>query len=71
MKVTREQKDMLRKYMPEIEELVETGDIRELELALDRVIVEKGLDKEGEITREGVMLQKIYDEIFEQNREGL
>ena len=67
MKITREEMEVLRKYIPDVDAIVKSGDVSEFELTLDRVIIENGLDKNDEITKVGVMLQGIYDKIFDRN----
>jgi len=67
MKITREEMEVLRKYIPDVDAIVKSGDVPEFELTLDRAIIENGLDKNDEITKVGVMLQGIYDKIFDRN----
>ncbi len=67
MKITREEMEVLRKYIPDVDAIVKSGDVSEFELTLDRAIIENGLDKNDEITKVGVMLQGIYDKIFDRN----
>ena len=67
MKITREEMEVLRKYIPDVDAIVKFGDVLEFELTLDRAIIENGLDKNDEITKAGVMLQGIYDKIFDRN----
>lgn len=67
MKISKKQIEMLRPYIPEINEFLEKDDICEFELFLDHLIVDIGLDKNGEINADGLILQKLYDEIYLQN----
>ena len=67
MKITREEMEVLRKYIPDVDAIVKSGDVSEFELTLDRAIIENGLDKNDEITKVGVMLEGIYDKIFDRN----
>ena len=67
MKITREEMEVLRKYIPDVDAIVKSGDVSEFELTLDRAIIENGLDKNDEITKVGVMLQGIYVKIFDRN----
>ena len=67
MKITREEMEVLRKYIPDVDAIVKSGDVSEFELTLDRAIIENGLDKNDEITKVGVMLQGIYDKIFDRD----
>jgi len=67
MKITREEMEVLRKYIPDVDAIVKSGDVSEFELTLDRAIIENGLDKNDEITKVGVILQGIYDKIFDRN----
>ena len=67
MKITREEMEVLRKYIPDVDAIVKSGDVSEFELTLDRAIIENGLDKNDEITKVGFMLQGIYDKIFDRN----
>jgi len=64
MKITAEQKNVLKKYLPNLDEFKNLGDLL---LALDDVITEVGFDENWELNSEGLKLQKIYDEIYMSN----
>lgn len=67
MIVKTEQIEMLKPYIDNIEELVESDDVQAVLDAIDDVIVDNILANNDEPDDEGVKLQKIYDEIFNEN----
>lgn len=70
MKITEEQINELREYIPEIDEIVAADDLHELEMQLDGLIVEIGLTEDQEwLNPIGKKLQKLYDDIYYQNEE--
>lgn len=64
MIVKTEQIEMLKPYIENIEELVESDDVQAVLDAIDDVIVDNILANNDEPDDEGVKLQKIYDEIL-------
>lgn len=58
---------MLKSYIENIEDLVETDDVQVVLDAIDDVIVDNILANNDEPDDEGIKLQKIYDEIFYEN----
>lgn len=67
MIVTDKQIEILKPYINNITELVQSGDIQEVLDAIDDVIVDNILGNNDEPNEEGIRLQKVYDEIFNQN----
>lgn len=67
MIVKSEQIEVLKPYIDNIEDLVESDDAQSVLDAIDNVIVENILANNDEPDDEGIKLQKIYDEIFNQN----
>ncbi|MBE6594522.1 MAG: hypothetical protein E7644_01850 [Ruminococcaceae bacterium] len=67
MIITDEQISILKKYIPNVDELVARDDLYELEINLDQAIIDHGMDDKYRLTREGVMLQKLYDDIYYAN----
>lgn len=67
MIVKSEQIEVLKPYIDNIEDLVESDDVQSVLDAIDDVIVENILANNDEPDDEGIKLQKIYDEIFNQN----
>ena len=63
-KITEEQIEKLRPYLPDIDELIQ--DYSRFEIRLDDAIIDE-LDENYEDTETSVMLQKSYDEIYDQN----
>ena len=63
-RITKEQIEKLRPYLPNIDELV--LDYEEFQTKLDDAIIDE-LDENYEDTETSVMLQKLYDEIYNQN----
>lgn len=67
MIVKAEQIEVLKLYIENIEELVESDDVQAVLDAIDDVIVDNILANNDEPDDEGIKLQKIYDEIFNEN----
>lgn len=67
MIVKTEQIEVLKPYIENIEELVESDDVQAVLDAIDDVIVDNILANNDEPDDEGIKLQKIYDEIFNEN----
>ena len=67
MIVKVEQIEILKSYIGNIEELIETGDVQEVLDTIDDVIVDNILANNDEPDEDGIKLQKIYDEIFYKN----
>ena len=67
MIVTTKQIEILKPYIENIEELIDTDDVQEVLDTIDDVIVDNILGNNDEPDDEGIKLQKIYDEIFYQN----
>lgn len=67
MIVKTEQIEVLKPYIENIEELVESDDVQAVLDAIDDVIVDNILANNDEPDDEGIKLQKIYDEIFDEN----
>lgn len=67
MIVKAEQMEVLKPYIENIEELVESDDVQAVLDAIDDVIVDNILANNDEPDDEGIKLQKIYDEIFNEN----
>lgn len=65
--ISEEQKELIIKYLPDIEEVLMTDNVNEILLPLDDFITENCFDKDYELTDLGLKLQKAYDEIFNQN----
>ncbi len=63
-RITKEQIEKLRPYLPNIDELV--LDYEEFQTKLDDAIIDE-LDANYNDTETSIMLQKIYDEIYDQN----
>lgn len=67
MIVKTEQIEVLKTYIENIEDLVESDDVQAVLDAIDDVIVDNILANNDEPDDEGIKLQKIYDEIFNEN----
>ena len=67
MIITNYQKQTLSRYIPDLEKLIENGDVQALLDEIDNVIVDNILANNEEPDSEGIMLQRIYDQIFNQN----
>lgn len=65
--VTEEQIKKLKKYLPNIESVIEADDYDEFESQVEHLAVEYGLDENDEMTPLGLELQNLYDEIYYQN----
>lgn len=67
MIITDCQKQTLSRYIPDLEKLIEEGDVQALLDEIDNVIVDNILANNEEPDAEGILLQRIYDQIFNQN----
>lgn len=67
MNVTQEQREVLKRYIENIEDLISAGDVQVVLDAIDNVIVDNILAHNNEPDKEGIMLQRIYDQIYNQN----
>ena len=67
MIVKAEQIEVLKPYIENIEDLVESDDVQAVLDAIDDVIVDNILANNDEPDDEAIKLQKIYDEIFNEN----
>lgn len=67
MIVKAEQIEVLKPYIENIEDLVESDDVQAVLDAIDDVIVDNILANSDEPDDEGIKIQKIYDEIFNEN----
>ena len=65
--VTAKQIEVIKLYIPNIEQIIATGNVQLVLDAIDDLIVDNILGNNDEPDSEGIMLQKIYDEIFNQN----
>ncbi len=65
--VTKEQIELLRKYVPSIDELVQGNDVKAILDAIDDVIIDGMLGNNDEPTDSGIMLQRVYDQVYDQN----
>ena len=69
MIVTEEQIQRLKPYIPEIEALVEAGNVQEVLDAVDAVVIDNILGHDNEPDEEGLAIETIRDAIFYQNRD--
>ncbi len=71
MKITGEQKSLLKEYgvaIPEnVEDMKSADEINEVLLALDAKITEIGFDANYDLNDVGLKLQKLYDQLYDQN----
>lgn len=67
MILKEEQKEQIIKYVPNGEKLIEGEDLEELLMAIDNVIIGKGMNQNYQINKLGVELQNLYDDIYYQN----
>lgn len=63
-RITKEQIEKLRPYLPNIDALV--LDYEEFQTRLDDAIIDE-LDENYNDTETSILLQRIYDEIYDQN----
>ena len=55
-------REKLREYIPNIDELIEQDDLLELQIAM-MCAIDKTLDEDDEATRETIALENIYDRV--------
>lgn len=63
--ISTAEREKLKSYLPNIDELLKNGDIDEIQIAIMSAI-DKTLDKDNEATAETLELERIYDKITEQ-----
>lgn len=67
LKVTQEQVELLKDYLPKIEEYIETDDKYELLSELDFAITDYGFNDDYSLNGLGYKLQRAYDIIHREN----
>ena len=67
MNVTAAQKAILIQFLPNVEKLIQQGDVQTLLDAIDDVIVDNILAHNNEPDATGIMLQRVWDQIYNQN----
>ena len=68
MIISREQIEFLKKYLDNIENMVEDDDLESVLDAIDSKIIIEGMTSDQEwLTPEGIILQNIYDDIYNKN----
>lgn len=65
--ITDEQKELLLKYLPNTEKILETDEVNDILDLLDDKITEIGFDKNWNLNKVGLKLQRLYDDIYYQN----
>ena len=55
-------REKLREYMPNVDELVKKGDLLRFQIAM-MCAIDKTLDKDDEATKETIALENIYDRV--------
>ena len=65
--ILNEQKELIEKYIPNINELLENEDIDDILDVLDDVITDIGFDKNWVLNKVGQKLQNLYDQLYVQN----
>lgn len=66
MNITLEQKEYLKEFIPDLEEIIKSDDVNDLLWILDEKILMR-FDSNYELDAVGLKLQKIYDDIYYQN----
>lgn len=67
LNISNEQRKLLIKYLPDMENCITTSDIDTVLDRLDNKITEKGFTPEYELNEVGLKLQRLYDELYNQN----
>lgn len=65
--ITERQKEYLKSYIVNLDDLIEKDDIQLLLDTIDDEIVDNILGNNDEPDEKGIELQKIYDQIYNQN----
>jgi len=60
--ISEKDKEELNKVIPNLEKILESNDLNELQIAI-MIAIDKTLDKNEEATAETIRLEKIYDRI--------
>lgn len=67
IKLNEKEKLFIKKQFPNKENLLNTDDVNEVLILLDKLIAQDGLDENYRLTDFGREAQKIYDNIFINN----
>ena len=67
LRISNEQKELLIKYLPDVEKCITTDDIDTVLDRLDNKITEIGFNANYELNGVGLKLQRLYDELYNQN----
>lgn len=67
LNIQKKQKELLNKYISNLDEMIADDNIEDLLDELDDVITGIGFDENYELTEEGLKLQLLYDQIYNQN----
>lgn len=60
--ISDEDIEKLREYMPDVDELIEKGDLLEFQIAM-MCAIDKTLDEDDEATEETIELESVYDKV--------
>lgn len=66
MAITAEQKQLLSKYINDLDNILLSDDVNDLLLAIDDAILDT-FDSNGNPSADGIELQNIYNDIYEKN----
>ena len=67
IKITTEQKELLLKHLPDIEDSLNSNELDDILDVLDDLITDIGFDDNWELNETGLSLQLLYDQIYSQN----
>lgn len=66
IKITSEQKTILKKHLPEYENYL-SGHINDLLIEIDDLIIGVGMINQDILNEDGRVLQRLYDQLYNQN----
>ncbi len=67
LNINNDQKELLLTHLPNLQEIIESGDIDTVLEDLDAKITEIGFNADYSLNETGQRLQKLYDELYDQN----
>ncbi len=65
--VTKAQRELLNRYIPDLDNLIQGDDIQALLDAINFLIIDDVEANDGFLSKEGVLIQRAWDDIFYQN----